>query len=68
MMNKFLKIFESPKMAEDPVCHMRVLVEKPGGGTYDYKETTYYFCGPGCRIAFSQEPEAYPSGEKKMEM
>ena len=30
MMNKFLKIFESPKMAEDPVCHMRVLVEKPG--------------------------------------
>ena len=68
MINKFLKIFKSPDMAEDPVCHMRVPVASPGGGTYDYKETTYYFCGPGCRVTFSNDPEAYLSGDKKIEM
>ena len=55
-------------MAEDPVCHMEVDVSKPPGGTHEHNETTYYFCGPGCRVAFSKEPEAYLSGEKKMEM
>ena len=68
MMRKFLKIFESPEMAEDPVCHMRVPKDKPHGGTYDYQETTYYFCRPGCRVVFSNEPEAYLSGDKKKEM
>ncbi len=54
--------------AVDPVCHMDVDMKKPNGGTYDYKGDTYYFCGPGCNRAFEKEPDAYLSGEKKMEM
>ncbi|MSQ14112.1 MAG: YHS domain-containing protein [Dehalococcoidia bacterium] len=55
-------------MAEDPVCHMQVDTKKPGGGTFAYKEKTYYFCGPGCRVAFSREPEEYLSGRKGKKM
>ena len=54
--------------AIDPVCSMEVDTKNPNGGTFDYKGETYYFCGPGCNRAFEKEPEAYLSGEKKMEM
>ena len=54
--------------AVDPVCSMDVDMAKPNGGTFEYKDETYYFCGPGCNRAFEKEPEAYLSGEKKMEM
>lgn len=67
MSPRFLGLFGSAK-AEDPVCRMQVDVKKPPGGTYDHNGVTYYFCGPGCRVAFSREPEAYLSGEKRMEM
>ena len=56
------------EMAEDPVCHMQVDTSKPGGGTAEHEGTTYYFCGPGCRVAFEKEPAAYLSGEKSVEM
>ena len=56
------------KTATDPVCNMEVDTKKPNGGTFDHKGETYYFCGPGCNRAFEKEPEAYLSGEKKMEM
>lgn len=54
--------------AIDPVCQMEVDTKKPSGGTSEHDGTTYYFCGNGCRVAFEKEPEAYLSGEKKMEM
>ena len=54
--------------ATDPVCQMEVNVKNPNGGTHEHEGQTYYFCAPGCRIAFSKEPEAYLSGEKSMEM
>ena len=54
--------------AIDPVCGMEVDTKNPNGGTFQYKDETYYFCGPGCNRAFEKEPEAYLSGEKKMEM
>ena len=54
--------------AVDPVCKMDVDVKKPSGGTHEHEGQTYYFCGPGCRVAFSKEPHAYRSGEKSMEM
>ena len=54
--------------ATDPVCDMQVDIRKPPGGTHDYDGETYYFCAPGCRIAFSKDPEAYLSGEKKIRM
>ena len=54
--------------AVDPVCKMDVDVKNPSGGTHEHEGETYYFCGPGCRVAFSKEPVAYLSGEKSMEM
>lgn len=54
--------------AIDPVCDMEVDMRKPSGGTYDYNGATYYFCGQGCNRAFQKEPQAYLSGEKKIEM
>ncbi len=55
-------------MATDPVCQMKVPVDKPGGGTFEHQGATYYFCGPGCRKAFSDDPEGYLSGEKRIDM
>ena len=52
----------------DPVCDMQVDTRKPPGGTYEYNGQTYYFCGPGCNRAFQREPEAYLSGDKKVQM
>ena len=54
--------------AEDPVCHMRVDVGKPPGGSWSYGGRDYYFCGPGCNRAFQKEPQSYLSGEKRLEM
>ncbi|MBI2166283.1 MAG: YHS domain-containing protein [Chloroflexi bacterium] len=55
-------------MAEDPVCHMKVDKARPPGGSYTYKELTYYFCGPGCKRAFEKEPDSYLTGQKKLDM
>ncbi len=52
----------------DPVCKMDVAVKNPPGGTYEHEGQDYYFCGPGCRVAFSKEPHAYLSGQKSIEM
>jgi Cu+-exporting ATPase len=42
--------------AVDPVCGMTVDTERPGGGTFDFEATTYYFCSPGCRERFAADP------------
>jgi Cu+-exporting ATPase len=63
-----LKFFKKGEAAKDPVCGMMVDTKKPGGGTFEYKGATYYFCGPGCRVAFSKEPEEYLSGRKSKKM
>lgn len=67
MVSKFLSLGKKD-MADDPVCRMKVDKSKPGGGTFDYKGTTYYFCGPGCRVAFSKDPESYLTGQKSKKM
>ena len=59
---------KSTPRAVDPVCHMRVDMEKPPGGSCDYEGVTYYFCGPGCNWAFQREAQSYLSGEKRIEM
>jgi len=46
------------EMAMDPVCNM-VVDEKKAAATADYKGKTYYFCAPGCKKAFLQNPEKY---------
>ena len=68
MVGNLLGLFRKPNAAEDPVCHMDVDIANPRGGNHEYNGQTYYFCGPGCRVAFSKEPEAYLTGQKKMEM
>ncbi len=45
--------------AIDPVCMMVVDKANPSGGTDEYQEVTYYFCAPGCRKMFQQNPERY---------
>ena len=49
--------------AIDPVCLMEVDTENPSGGQSEYQGTTYYFCGPGCKVAFDRDPEHVLSGE-----
>jgi Cu+-exporting ATPase len=53
-------------MAIDPVCTMQVDPETAAAKA-EYKGKTYYFCAPGCKVAFEKDPEKYlkenPSGE-----
>ena len=49
--------------AVDPICQMDVDVDNPPGGQSDYQGTTYYFCAPGCKVAFDGEPEKYLTGQ-----
>jgi len=48
-----------PDTATDPVCKMDVDVSNPNGGMHEHEGDTYYFCSPGCRVAFSKEPAKY---------
>ena len=50
-------------MVKDPVCGMMVDPEKAPAKT-EYKGKTYYFCAPGCKVAFEKEPEKYLAGEQ----
>ena len=49
-------------MAIDPVCGMEV-DEKSAKHTAVYKGRTYYFCAPGCKMSFEEEPEKYVGRE-----
>ncbi len=48
--------------AIDPNCQMKVDTGNPPGGSSEYQGTTYYFCTPGCKVAFEQDPESHLSG------
>lgn len=50
-------------VAIDPVCLMEVDTENPRGGHSEYQGTSYYFCAPGCKVAFDRDPEHVLSGE-----
>lgn len=52
--------------AIDPICKMEVDTGNPPGGQSEHQGTTYYFCAPGCKVAFEQEPEKYLSGEAEV--
>ena len=45
-------------MATDPVCKMTV-DDKSAAGKSDYNGKTYYFCSPGCKAKFDQNPQQY---------
>ena len=50
-------------MARDPVCGMDV-DEAKAAATADYKGTTYYFCNPGCKKTFEEDPTKYVGGNE----
>lgn len=45
-------------MAIDPVCKMTV-DEKTAKITSEYNGKKYYFCAPGCKKAFDENPSKY---------
>ncbi len=45
-------------MAIDPVCKMEV-DEKTAPAKSEYMSKTYYFCAPGCKKAFDENPTKY---------
>ena len=45
-------------MAIDPVCKMEV-DEDTAAWTSEYKGRSYYFCAPGCKRMFDQDPERW---------
>ncbi len=49
-------------MEIDPVCKMEV---DPATAEWksEYKGRTYYFCAPGCKVSFDQDPEKYIAQE-----
>jgi YHS domain-containing protein len=50
-------------MAKDPICGMDV-DEKTAQYTTTYKGKTYYFCAPGCKKTFEENPEKYVGGSE----
>jgi xanthine dehydrogenase accessory factor len=44
--------------AIDPVCGMTVAADETSR-PYEYEGTTYYFCAPGCRVAFEKDPTSF---------
>jgi YHS domain-containing protein len=48
-------------MAKDLVCNMEV-DEKTAKWKTNYQGKTYYFCAPGCKSEFEENPEKYVSG------
>ena len=53
--------FGKKSTAVDPVCGMDVEPKK-AAATYEHQGKTYYFCAPGCKVAFSKAPEKYLQG------
>ncbi len=52
---------EVTRMAKDPVCGMDV-DEKTAAAKSEHMGKTYYFCAPGCKKAFDENPSKYTGG------
>ena len=64
---KLLPFIGRNKTAKDPVCGMDVNVANPPGGKSEFGGQTYYFCSPGCRVAFQKDPAgALKKGPQEM--
>lgn len=50
-------------MAIDPICKMTV-DEKTAQFKSKYEGRTYYFCAPGCKKKFDENPEEYAEQPK----
>lgn len=45
---------------KDPVCGMEI-DPATAAGKSEYKGQTYYFCSPGCKKSFDNNPEKHVS-------
>ena len=45
-------------LATDPVCEMEVEPDEAPAKA-EYEGETYYFCAPGCKKKFEENPEKY---------
>jgi YHS domain-containing protein len=45
-------------MVKDPICNMTI-DENSAAGKSEYNGKTYYFCSPGCKTKFDQNPQQY---------
>ena len=45
----------------DPVCGMEIDSETAAGKS-EYQGQTYYFCSPGCKQDFDEDPGQYVKG------
>ncbi len=52
---------EQPGKVTDPVCGMTVEAEQAGaqGLSTEYEGKTYFFCGRGCKLEFSDDPARF---------
>jgi Cu+-exporting ATPase len=50
-------------MVKDVVCGMMVDTETTELRSH-FKGQTYYFCGPGCKREFDQDPEKFVEAEE----
>lgn len=58
------EVKSSSEIAKDPVCGMNVDKDKAAGKS-EYMGKMYYFCAPGCKKVFDENPEKYLNGAKK---
>jgi YHS domain-containing protein len=45
-------------VAIDPICKMKV-DEETAQWTSEYRGQTYYFCAPGCKATFDENPKKF---------
>ncbi len=45
-------------MAKDPACGMQV-DERTAPAKSEHQRQAYYFCAPGCKAAFEEDPQKY---------
>lgn len=46
------------KLVKDVVCGMEI-DKNDNAGYVEYKGNVYYFCSPGCKDKFEENPEKY---------
>jgi YHS domain-containing protein len=50
-------------IVKDPVCGMEIEASKAAGKS-EYQGQTYYFCAPGCKQEFNNNPAGHASRQK----